>query len=102
MKFRQIKFTNCVCALAQQGLPKGGAVGFELILDQEKFRISQFSEQVNYRALEGELLRTIETIGPVKGGAYIWQCRNRLLFVREQKIPFCIGDGKSVTRPRTR
>lgn len=41
--------------LAQQGLPKGGAVGFEL-LDQEKFGISQFSEQVNYqRALEGEL-----------------------------------------------
>lgn len=40
--------------LAQQGLPKGGAVGFEL-LDQEKFGISQFSEQVNYqRALEGE------------------------------------------------
>jgi len=39
--------------LAQQGLPKGGAVGFEL-LDQEKFGISQFSEQVNYqRALEG-------------------------------------------------
>lgn len=53
--------------LAQQGLPKGGAVGFEL-LDQEKFGISQFSEQVNYqRALEGELSRTIETIGPVKG-----------------------------------
>ncbi len=64
--------------LAQQGLPKGGAVGFEL-LDQEKFGISQFSEQVNYqRALEGELSRTIETIGPVKGRAYIWQCRNRL------------------------
>ncbi|MDD8483397.1 flagellar assembly protein FliH [Escherichia coli] len=41
--------------LAQQGLPKGGAVGFEL-LDQEKFGISQFSEQVNYqRALEPSL-----------------------------------------------
>ncbi len=87
--------------LAQQGLPKGGAVGFEL-LDQEKFGISQFSEQVNYqRALEGELSRTIETIGPVKGRAYIWQCRNRL-YSSVNKIPFCIGDGKSVTRPRTR
>lgn len=52
--------------LAQLGLPKGGTVGFEL-LDQEKFGISQFSEQVNYqRALEGELSRTIETLGPVK------------------------------------
>lgn len=48
--------------LAQQGLPKGGSVGFEL-LDQEKFGISQFNEQVNFqRALEGELSRTIETL----------------------------------------
>ena len=67
MRFRQIKVPNCACALAQQRFAKGGAVGFEL-LDQEKFGISQFSEQVNYqRALEGELSRTIETIGPVKG-----------------------------------
>lgn len=52
--------------LAQQGLPQGGNVGFEL-LDKEKFGISQFSEQVNYqRALEGELARTIESLGPVK------------------------------------
>ena len=41
--------------LASQGLPKGGSVGFEL-MDNQKFGISQFAEQVNYqRALEGEL-----------------------------------------------
>ncbi len=63
--------------LAQQGLPKGGAVGFEL-LDQEKFGISQFSEQVNYqRALEGELARTIETLGPVKSARVHWRCLSR-------------------------
>ncbi|XPE50304.1 hypothetical protein ACNKHL_11720 [Shigella flexneri] len=68
-------------------MPKGGAVGFEL-LDQEKFGISQFSEQVNYqRALEGELSRTIRTIGQVKGHTYIWQCRNRLYSYHEQKSP---------------
>ncbi len=38
--------------LAQQGLPKGGSVGFEL-LDKEKFGISQFSEQVNYQRAAG-------------------------------------------------
>ena len=39
--------------LAQQGLPKGGSVGFEL-MDNQKFGISQFAEQINYqRALEG-------------------------------------------------
>lgn len=72
--------------LAQQGLPKGGAVGFEL-LDQEKFGISQFSEQVNYqRALEGELARTIETLGPVKAPAFTAMPKPSL-FVREQKSP---------------
>ena len=73
--------------LAQQGLPKGGAVGFEL-LDQEKFGISQFSEQVNYqRALEGELSRTIETIGPVKRARVHLAMPKPSLFVREQKSP---------------
>ncbi|WP_312202558.1 flagellar basal-body MS-ring/collar protein FliF [Kosakonia cowanii] len=73
--------------LAQQGLPKGGAAGFEL-LDQEKFGISQFSEQVNYqRALEGELARTIETLGPVKGARIHLAMPKPSLFVREQKSP---------------
>ncbi len=73
--------------LAQQGLPKGGSVGFEL-LDQEKFGISQFSEQVNYqRALEGELARTIETLGPVKTARVHLAMPKPSLFVREQKSP---------------
>ncbi|MDU3076583.1 MAG: flagellar basal-body MS-ring/collar protein FliF [Mixta calida] len=73
--------------LAQQGLPKGGAVGFEL-LDKEKFGISQFSEQVNYqRALEGELSRTIETLGPVKGARVHLAMPKPTLFVRAQKSP---------------
>lgn len=73
--------------LAQQGLPKGGAVGFEL-LDQEKFGISQFSEQINYqRALEGELARTIETLGPVKTARVHLAMPKPSLFVREQKSP---------------
>lgn len=73
--------------LAQQGLPKGGAVGFEL-LDQEKFGISQFSEQVNYqRALEGELARTIETLGPLKSARVHLAMPKPSLFVREQKSP---------------
>ncbi len=73
--------------LAQQGLPKGGAVGFEL-LDQEKFGISQFSEQVNYqRALEGELARTIETLGPLKSARVHLAMPKPTLFVREQKTP---------------
>lgn len=72
--------------LAAAGLPKGGAVGFEL-MDQEKFGISQFSEQINYqRALEGELSRTIETLGPVSSARVHLAIPKPSLFVREQKI----------------
>lgn len=73
--------------LAQLGLPKGGAVGFEL-LDQEKFGISQFSEQVNFqRALEGELARTIETLGTVQNARVHLAMPKPSMFVREQKPP---------------
>ncbi|PHM39333.1 flagellar M-ring protein FliF [Xenorhabdus mauleonii] len=73
--------------LAQQGLPKGGAAGFEL-LDKEKFGISQFSEQVNYqRALEGELARTVESLGPVQTARVHLAMPKPSLFVREQKSP---------------
>ncbi len=73
--------------LAAAGLPKGGAVGFEL-MDQEKFGISQFSEQINYqRALEGELSRTIESLGPVSSARVHLAIPKPSLFVREQKNP---------------
>jgi flagellar M-ring protein FliF len=73
--------------LASLGLPKGGAVGFEL-MDQEKFGISQFSEQINYqRGLEGELARTIETLGSVRSARVHLAMPKPSLFVREQKNP---------------
>jgi len=51
--------------LAEQGLPQGGGVGFEL-MDNQSFGISQFAEQINFqRGLEGELSRSIESLGPV-------------------------------------
>ncbi len=80
------------CAWRSKGLPKGGAVGFEL-LDQEKFGISQFSEQINYqRALEGELSRTIESLGPVQNARVHLALPKPSLFVREQKSPFRVGN----------
>lgn len=73
--------------LAQQGLPKGGNAGFEL-LDQEKFGLSQFSEQINYqRALEGELTKTIESLGVVQRARVHLAIPKPSLFVREQKNP---------------
>ena len=73
--------------LAAQGLPKAGGVGFEL-MDNQKFGTSQFAEQVNYqRALEGELARSIESIGTVESARVHLALPKPSLFVREQKKP---------------
>lgn len=73
--------------LAQQGLPKGGAIGFEL-LDKERFGMSQFTEQINYqRALEGELSRTIATINSIETARVHLAMPKSSLFVRERKQP---------------
>ncbi|HYP83215.1 flagellar basal-body MS-ring/collar protein FliF [Variovorax sp.] len=73
--------------LAAQGLPKAGGVGFEL-MDNQKFGTSQFAEQVNYqRALEGELARSIETMGTVGSARVHLAIPKPTLFVREQKKP---------------
>jgi len=73
--------------LAEQGLPRGGSVGFEL-LDQPRFGASQFTEQVTYqRALEGELARSIEGMHPVKAARVHLAIPRQSLFVREREAP---------------
>lgn len=73
--------------LASQGLPKSGSVGFEL-MDNQKFGISQFAEQINYqRALEGELQRTIESISTVKSARVHLAIPKPTVFVRDREAP---------------
>lgn len=73
--------------LATQGLPKGGSVGFEL-MENQKFGISQFLEQVNYqRALEGELARTIQTVAAVSLARVHLAIPKPSVFVREEQKP---------------
>ncbi|MBN3767076.1 flagellar basal-body MS-ring/collar protein FliF [Burkholderia sp. Ac-20365] len=73
--------------LASQGLPKSGSVGFEL-MDNQKFGISQFAEQINYqRALEGELQRTIESISTVKTARVHLAIPKPTVFVRDREAP---------------
>ncbi|WP_395316974.1 flagellar basal-body MS-ring/collar protein FliF [Variovorax sp. UC74_104] len=73
--------------LAAQGLPKAGGVGFEL-MDNQKFGTSQFAEQINYqRGLEGELARSIESIGAIESARVHLALPKPSLFVREQKKP---------------
>ncbi|WP_148253902.1 flagellar basal-body MS-ring/collar protein FliF [Aidingimonas lacisalsi] len=71
--------------LAQQGLPEGGNVGFE-IMDNQAFGVSQFTEHVNYqRGLEGELAQSIEALGPVSRARVHLAMAKPSVFVREEE-----------------
>jgi flagellar M-ring protein FliF len=73
--------------LASDGLPKGGNIGFE-ILENQKFGVSQFVEQVNFqRALEGELERSIQSIGAVEVARIHLAIPKATVFVRDQQQP---------------
>ncbi|WP_043526221.1 flagellar basal-body MS-ring/collar protein FliF [Litchfieldella xinjiangensis] len=71
--------------LAEAGLPQGGNVGFEL-MDNQAFGISQFAEQLNYqRGLEGELSRSIESLGPVSRARIHLALAKPSVFVRDRE-----------------
>jgi flagellar M-ring protein FliF len=74
--------------LAQQGLPSGGSVGYELFDDTDTLGSTNFMQNVNLvRALEGELARTISSIGTVKKARVHLVMPRRELFSREKQEP---------------
>ena len=73
--------------LAGQGLPKAGNVGCEL-RENQKYGTSQFVERVNYlRGLEGELARSVSSLGQVKSARVHLAVPKPSAFVREQERP---------------
>lgn len=73
--------------LAAEGLPKGGAVGFEL-LDTTKLGMTQFQEQVAFqRGLEGELSRTIQSLSPVESARVHLAIPKPSVFIRDKQAP---------------
>jgi flagellar M-ring protein FliF len=73
--------------LASQGLPKGGLVGFE-VMETQKLGISQFAEQINYqRGLEGELARSIQSLGAVRGARVHLAIPKQTAFLRDELRP---------------
>jgi flagellar M-ring protein FliF len=72
-------------ALAGQGVPKGGVVGYELF-DQSKMGMSDFQQKVAYtRALEGELARTISQIEAVDSARVSIVVPEPRLFLEQQQ-----------------
>lgn len=74
--------------LAQDGLPSGGGGGYELLDNANGLGATSFAQQMTrLRALEGELARSIRTLGPVRQARVHLVLPKRELFSREQQEP---------------
>lgn len=75
-------------SMAEAGLPSGGAMGYELFDQSSGLGANSFTQEINrLRALEGELARTIRTLGPVKSARVHLVLPKRELFSREAQAP---------------
>ncbi len=92
--------------MAEDGLPSGGSVGYELFDKGENFGTSAFMQNLNHvRALEGELARTIGSIQSVRGARVHIVMAKREPFSREKPKPSAsiilnMGTGGRLKRPQ--
>jgi flagellar M-ring protein FliF len=72
-------------SLASEGLPRSGNVGYE-IFDKSDFSTTQFVQELNYkRALQGELVRTINQFDEVSSSRVFIVVPKASLFVENEK-----------------
>ena len=75
-------------AMAEQGLPDGGTVGYEIFDNSSNLGTTNFVQNINHvRALEGELARTIRAIDGVEQARVHLVMPRRELFSRESQEP---------------
>ena len=73
--------------LASMGLPKGAVSGFEM-MESNRFGMTQFQERLTFqRGLEGELTRSIQSIGSVANARVHLALPNQNGFFRDQQKP---------------
>lgn len=74
--------------MANQGLPAGGSLGYEIFDQQGTLGTTNFQQNVNLvRALEGELARTIQTVNNVGTARVHLVLPKRELFQRQATQP---------------
>lgn len=70
--------------LAEEGLPSGGSLGYEIFDQQSGFGTTNFVQNINQvRALEGELSRTISSLEAIRNARVHIVLPQRALFSRE-------------------
>ena len=73
-------------SIAQQGLPRGGSIGYEIFDKSDALGSTNFTQNVNLvRALEGELSRTIRSIDSVRAARVHLVLPQREMFSRNKQ-----------------
>ncbi|HIC81010.1 MAG TPA: flagellar M-ring protein FliF [Kiloniellaceae bacterium] len=74
--------------IAEEGLPSGGSIGYEIFDRSEGLGTTNFVQNINHvRALEGELARPIRSVSNVKQARVHLVLPRRELFSRERQDP---------------
>lgn len=74
--------------VAEENLPRGGSIGYEIFDKPDSFGTSSFAQNVKMvRALEGELVRTIRSLSGVKAARVHIVMPKRELFSRDKVEP---------------
>ena len=82
------QITTMRMALAGEGLPTRGQVGYEIFDQQSTLGATSFVQNINnVRALEGELARTIGSLNRITGARVHLVLPERELFRRERQDP---------------
>lgn len=75
-------------AMAGEGLPNGGSIGYEIFDRADALGTTNFVQQINQlRAMEGELARTVRALRQVKGARVHLVMPKRELFSRDKAEP---------------
>lgn len=84
---RRDKLDEQRLALAAQGMPRSGTVGWE-IFDKTQLGLTDFVQNINYRrALEGEIARTITGLGQVENARVLITIPKPSLFTDKEQPP---------------
>lgn len=93
--------------IASLGIPKDIGVGFELF-DKQEFGATSFDQKIKHlRALEGELSRTINALGPIESATVSLALPKDTLFVSKQIDPTAsvmvvVNEGRSLSSKQIR
>lgn len=104
---KDLLYSTQMTLMAEIGGPKTGNIGFELF-EKQDFGVSSYVQKINYqRALQGELMRAINTLTAVKQSKVILAIPNKKTFLEEggqasASVVLELNQGKELTADQIR